>query len=164
MGRPSKLTPQVQELIVDGITAGLTYRLSCERAGIFPSTFYAWIERGERQAKGRYQDFAEAVARAKSDSALRLVSQITLAAPKDWRAAAFMLERRFPDDYGRRTELTGKDGGPVKVDTTADAALADGLLAGSPGAEQGCRGRRVPMTDAHRPGRGGANPGAGRRP
>ena len=26
------------------------------------------------------------------------------------------LERRFPDDYGKRTEVTGKDGGPVKVD------------------------------------------------
>ena len=28
-----------------------------------------------------------------------------------------MLERRFPDDYGKRSEITGKDGGPVKVDT-----------------------------------------------
>ena len=28
-----------------------------------------------------------------------------------------MLERRFPEDYGKRTEITGKDGGPVEVDT-----------------------------------------------
>ena len=132
MGRPSKLTPEVQELIVDGISAGLTYRLSCERAGIFPSTFYVWIERGERQVKGRYKDFAEAVTRAKADSALRLVSQITLQAPTDWRAAAFMLERRFPDDYGKRTELTGKDGSPVKVDATADAAWLMDYLRGLP--------------------------------
>ena len=34
----------------------------------------------------------------------------------DWRAAAFILERRFPDDYGKRSEVTGKDGGPVKVE------------------------------------------------
>ena len=52
--------------------------------------------------------------RARADSAMRLVSQITLQAPTDWRAAAFLLERRFPDDYGKRTELTGKDGGPVE--------------------------------------------------
>ena len=45
------------------------------------------------------------------------MSQITLQAPTDWRAAAFILERRFPDDYGRRAELTGKAGGPVQVDT-----------------------------------------------
>ena len=55
--------------------------------------------------------------RARADSAMRLVSQITLQAPTDWRAAAFLLERRFPEDYGKRTEVTGKDGGPVKVDT-----------------------------------------------
>ncbi len=62
------------------------------------------------------REFYEAVERAKADSALRLVSQITLQALTDWRAAAFILERRFPDDYGKRTEVTGKDGGPVKVD------------------------------------------------
>ena len=55
--------------------------------------------------------------RARADSAMRLVSQITLQAPTDWRAAAFLLERRFPDDYGKRSEVTGKDGGPVKVET-----------------------------------------------
>ena len=62
-------------------------------------------------------EFFDAVERAKADSALRLISQITLQAPADWRAAAFILERRFPDDYGRRAELTGKAGGPVQVDT-----------------------------------------------
>ena len=61
-------------------------------------------------------EFFNAVERAKADSALRLISQLTLQAPADWRAAAFILERRFPDDYGRRAELTGKAGGPVKVD------------------------------------------------
>ena len=51
---------------------------------------------------------------------MRLVSQITLQAPTDWRAAAFLLERRFPDDYGKRTEVTGKDGVPVKVEAKTD--------------------------------------------
>ena len=117
MARPTKLTPDVQDLIVDGINAGLTFGLSCSRAGVHPATFYRWLEKGETANVGRYSEFCDAVSRAKADSALRLVSQITLQAPTDWRAAAFMLERRFPDDYGRRTEVTGKDGGPVKVDT-----------------------------------------------
>ena len=63
-------------------------------------------------------EFFDAVSRAKADSALRLVSQITLQAPTDWRAAAFLLERRFPDDYGKRSEVTGKGGGPVKTELT----------------------------------------------
>ena len=115
-GRPTKLTPDVQELIVDGINAGLTFGLTCARAGVNPATFYRWLEKGETAKSGVYSEFCDAVERAKADSALRLVSQITLQAPTDWRAAAFMLERRFPDDYGKRTEVTGKDGGPVKVD------------------------------------------------
>ena len=61
-------------------------------------------------------EFFDDVSRAKADSALRLVSQITLQAPTDLRAAAFILERRFPDDCGKRSEVTGKDGGPVKVE------------------------------------------------
>ena len=117
MGRPTKLTPDVQEFIVDGINAGLTFGLTCARAGVNPATFYRWLEKGETAKSGVYSEFCDTVSRAKADSALRLVSQITLQAPTDWRAAAFMLERRFPDDYGRRTEVTGKDGGPVKVDT-----------------------------------------------
>ena len=115
-GRPTKLTPDVQDLIVDGINAGLTFGLTCARAGVNPATFYRWLEKGETAKSGVYSEFCDTVSRAKADSALRLVSQITLQAPTDWRAAAFLLERRFPDDYGKRSEITGKDGGPVKVE------------------------------------------------
>ena len=116
MARPTKLTPDVQEAIVDGINAGLTFRLSCARAGLDPATFYRWLEKGEAAKSGVFSEFCDTVSRAKADSAMRLVSQITLQAPTDWRAAAFMLERRFPDDYGKRSEITGKDGGPVKME------------------------------------------------
>ena len=116
-GRPTKLTPDVQEAIVDGINAGLTYRMSCARAGVTHATFYRWLEKGETAKSGAFREFCDTVSRAKADSALRLVSQITLQAPTDWRAAAFLLERRFPDDYGKRTEVTGKGGGPMKVGT-----------------------------------------------
>ena len=117
MARPTKLTPEVHEAIVDGINAGLTFRLSCARAGVTPATFYNWLKKGEVAQSGALMEFFNAVERAKADSALRLISQITLQAPTDWRAAAFILERRFPDDYGRRAELTGKAGRPVQVDT-----------------------------------------------
>ena len=117
MARPTKLTPEVQDIIVDGINAGLTCGLTCARAGVAPSTFYRWLEKGEAAKSGVFCEFFDAVSRAKADSAMRLVSQITLQAPTDWRAAAFLLERRFPDDYGKRSEVTGKDGGPGKVET-----------------------------------------------
>ena len=45
-GRKTKLTPEVQEIIVDGINAGLTFGLTCARAGVNPATFYRWLEKG----------------------------------------------------------------------------------------------------------------------
>ena len=53
MARPTKLTPDVQELIVDGINAGLTFRLSCARAGVTHATFYNWLKDEERWQKKR---------------------------------------------------------------------------------------------------------------
>jgi hypothetical protein len=48
------------------------------------------------------------------------ISKTTL---PNWRAAAFILERRHPDRWTKkiRTEVSGPDGGPVKTeDTTFD--------------------------------------------
>ena len=34
MSRPSKLTPEVHETIIDSVKAGMTYRLACVRVDI----------------------------------------------------------------------------------------------------------------------------------
>lgn len=43
-----------------------------------------------------------------------------------WQAAAWWLERRLPQRYARRFELSGPDGGPIPIEDRA-AALADAL-------------------------------------
>ena len=114
------MTPEVHETIIDSVKAGMTYRLACVRVDIDESTLYRWLTAGETQVRGQFCEFRKDFMRAIADSAEVLLNQIRVKAPTDWRAAAFMLERRFPDDYGRRTEVTGKDGGPVKVDTKTE--------------------------------------------
>ena len=94
----------------------MTYRLACVRVDIDESTLYRWLTAGETQVRGRYCEFRKDFQRAIADSAEVLLNQIRVKAYDDWRAAAFILERRFPDDYGKRSEVTGKDGGPVKVE------------------------------------------------
>ena len=63
MARPTKLTPEVHEAIVDGINAGLTFRLSCARAGVTPATFYRWLEKGEAAQGGVFKEFCDTVSR-----------------------------------------------------------------------------------------------------
>ena len=47
-GRPSKLTPEVQEKIVTAIRAGNYAQVAAVYAGIGERTFYRWMERGEK--------------------------------------------------------------------------------------------------------------------
>ena len=120
MSRPTKLTPELQGSFLDGLALGLTHKLAAQRAGLGESTFYQWIAKGKEASSGLYRDFADEVMRAEGEAAGRLLGQITLHASADWRAAAWILERRHPDDYGKRTELTGKAGGPVLVEGKTD--------------------------------------------
>lgn len=120
--RPTKFTPETVARLLKAVRAGLPYHLAAEAAGISETTFYEW-QRGEfpRGAdKALKAQFSEELTRARGESALRLMALISSAAPDDWRAAAWILERRFPKDFGRHVlELTGEHGGPVQVEVQA---------------------------------------------
>jgi hypothetical protein len=131
IGRPTACTPELTERICEDLRRGLTFKMACEGAGIVADTGHEWIRRGEVDRQhGRtaspYAGFAAATSRARSDCLASLVSTVRTAAVTDWRAAAWMLERRDPDGWSRRTEVSGPDGAPIQVvDLTAqlDAAL-----------------------------------------
>lgn len=63
-GRQSKLTLTVQNDIIKGIRAGLTYEQAAALAGVGESTFYLWKSKGEKQHSGRYVEFLEALKKA----------------------------------------------------------------------------------------------------
>ena len=54
-GRPTKLTPEVQERLTSAIRAGNFYEAACGYAGIDYRTFRRWMERGERESRGPYR-------------------------------------------------------------------------------------------------------------
>lgn len=115
VGRPSKLTVPVVQVLLEGIKHGLSYKLAVMRCGIDYSTFCRWVEKGEQQSTGEYREFCDRLELAQAEGAFANVLKIKAAAAKDWRAAAWLLEARHPDEYGRRRiEVTGKDGGPVE--------------------------------------------------
>lgn len=119
--RPHKFIPETVGLLMKGVRAGLPYHLAAEAAGIGETTFYEW-QRGEFP-RGADKDlkahFAEDLMRAKGGSAARLMILVNNAAAEDWRAAAWILERRFPQDFGKQLlELSGPDGGPMQVEVS----------------------------------------------
>lgn len=104
-GRPTKLTPEVQEKICNAIRAGNYYEAACAYAGIGYSTFRTWMIKGEKARSGKYREFVEAIKKAEYEAEVRLVAQWQKHMPENWQAIATFLERRYPERWGRRLDL-----------------------------------------------------------
>ena len=97
-----KLTPRVQKVICDAIEAGHYKEAAAEAAGISRRTLYAWMDRGAKEKGGVFQCFHNAFQKAQAESETRLVEKLVSVATgeRDWRAFAWMLERRWPERWG----------------------------------------------------------------
>lgn len=129
MARPTKLTPERRQRLVEAIEAGSYYETACTYAGIDYSTFRLWMVKGEAQKKGKYYEFFEAITRAEADAEAHAVEIWRAAMPNDWRAAQTFLERRYPQRWGRQTRLDITQEGRVQVSHTVDTDSANALLA-----------------------------------
>jgi hypothetical protein len=110
------------------IASGSYAEVAARANGVGTTTFYRWMQRGEEEETGKYREFREAVKEAEAKSEVLTVGRIQQAAAGGtWTAAAWYLERKYPDRWGRkdhvRQEISGPGGGPVEVDSEA-AALA----------------------------------------
>jgi len=134
-GRPTKLTPKLQETICSIIAQGNYLKTACEFVGIGKSTYLLWLERAEEEASnggGIYLDFMLAIKRAEAQAETERVARIKLAGiggqvakritriKKDgteeieesyqlpqWLADMTHLERRHPDHWGRKDRIQG---------------------------------------------------------
>jgi hypothetical protein len=96
-GRPSKRTPETVERILSLIRSGNTFSTAACSAGIDPATFSVW--------RNQYPDFDKAVKKAESDAIARNCGLIQKAAINSWQAAAWWLERRYPNEFARTERL-----------------------------------------------------------
>lgn len=115
MARPTKLTPELQKTITDAVKIGATYESAAEYAGIARRTLDLWKEKGRAHPGGLYGQFMHALEQANAQAKISLLGKIQEA--DDWRSKAWILERRFPAEFGAtlKQELTGENGGPVAV-------------------------------------------------
>ena len=129
MARKTKLTPKTQKAIVDALSVGATHRIACEYAGITQDTFYRWLNQGEA-GKSPFSEFSEQVARTQGRAAVGWLAKIDAAANEgDWRAVAWKLERRYPQEYGRTVHEVEHSGAIGIVQLPSKAPDAETWLA-----------------------------------
>lgn len=89
--RAQKHTPECEAHILAALRAGATYETAAACGGVSADTLARW--------RRRYPAFGDAATRAQATAEVHLLAQVSAA--KDWRAAAWWLERRYPERYGR---------------------------------------------------------------
>ena len=83
--------------ICDAIALGATPALACKYAGISNSMYNNW--------RNAYPDFVEQLREAEGRGMMGWLLKIEAAANAGaWQAAAWKLERRYPETYGRQVQ------------------------------------------------------------
>ena len=96
-GRKSLLTEELTKKIEGYAALGVPDKAIYDAAGIGHDTFYRWIKQNS--------EFAKRLNKARSLGQAKLVKLIWDAVPKTWQAAAWLLERRWPNEYGKKETL-----------------------------------------------------------
>lgn len=120
-GRPTLLTDAVQEKIEQAMRAGNYLETAAAFAGISARLVRMWLARGaaaqRRDEQGLgvapedqgFLRFFQAVEEARAMGEVRDVARIVQAGERDWRAAAWRLQHRHPDRWGRETVTVEHD-------------------------------------------------------
>lgn len=125
------VNPELVEQLCQALASGSTLLTAADLCGVARSTVQEWVQRG-RQAQqaldlgetpdpldNRYREVADRIGKSRAQAKVRALAIIQVAAPKDWKAAAWYLEHAHPDEYGRTQRLTvvGEADSPVGVRT-----------------------------------------------
>jgi len=140
-GRKLKLTPELIKNISSAIIAGNYAKIACELVGIGETTYYKWLEMAEEEnAPAIYREFRESIKRAEATAEITFVTRVRQAADNGtWQAAAWYLERKHGERWGRndkiRQEISGPNGTPISLTVEeAKAAVLSFLEEGNHGA------------------------------
>jgi len=128
MGRPSLLTPEVIHKLVEAVSVGATWQRACDYALISYSALRKWVLIGEREdAPMLYVELVQRLKEAEGHASLAALATIRKAAAEgEWTAAAWLLERRYPNEYGRRVLLPlGPNSDEALTLASLDALLSD---------------------------------------
>lgn len=118
-GRPTDLTPQVIEDVRRLLPTALYVETVADYLGITRFSFRNWLRRGAKEAKRLrrnhrsrvkireqvYLEFFNVYKKALAEGELYSTGTIKKAAIEQWQAAAWLLERRSPEKWGRKDRV-----------------------------------------------------------
>lgn len=148
VGSPPKIdNKNIRDRILAALSKGATYIMACNYAGVTYVTFRQWmitaekIESGEKEIKTERDqicvDFRQEVLKVESMAALKWLEKIDNAMDIHWQAAAWKLERRHPDQYGRpEKRLVNDDADKALEDDEVDYSKLDAIEAAKVYAER----------------------------
>lgn len=122
--RTTKLTPELIKEAARLVAEGNYITHVAQALGISRKTFYNWLEQGARATRGLKREFYEAITKAEAEAVLRNVKIIQKAAETNWQAAAWWLERKYPEEWGRkdRMNLETDNGIVIKVEKVEETS------------------------------------------
>lgn len=118
-GRPAKNIADHRDRILAAIRAGATYKLAAQAGGISYDLLRQWLRRADAAGDGDEEYIAFAAALRQAEIEGLSSSLLIIRTSQDWRSHAWLLERRWPEDYGKRDhlELSGDEDKPITVNS-----------------------------------------------
>ena len=91
------LDKQKREIFCAAIQKGCTYKAAASAVGVCDKTIYNWLRKGRESTRKncKYKQFLHATKRAEHERQQFLLERIIEATDKDWKSAAWLLERRY---------------------------------------------------------------------
>jgi transposase len=106
MARQTILNDEIMEALEATFRLGQTsIKQACDWVGIGEATYHQWMAKG-RDGREPYTEFVERMDKARARAVLDNLAIIRTAAQNgQWQAAAWFLERAYPQQWGRRTTV-----------------------------------------------------------
>jgi hypothetical protein len=124
-GAPTKFNYWRARRIVKAIRNGVSLVHAALAEGVCTSAINRWRRKGKQHwmqgLDTEFSSFFLAIRRAAVRGQVRNAQIVWNAARSDWKPAAWLLERKFPNEWGRKTAVAVV--GKMSVDTTVHPAL-----------------------------------------
>jgi hypothetical protein len=113
-GRPSLLSEELMKKLCDLIRSGVYVKTACQIVGIGTATYYEWMKRGRIEESSVFSKFLDSIKKAEAEGEGALV--LGIRKDESWQSKAWLLERKYPDRWGRKDKIEHEGGMKIKVD------------------------------------------------